>query len=143
MLCSACYLRHRDIAPSLRCARIRLQSGFSRPPCRNCEVRDMPSFGDTAGSATAAVQASGRWAHALDLLHELDPDWTELYTRMAIDPWTRQSLSLKEIQLIAVGLSASITNLDASTLRRNIRVALHGGASRAEILEVIKMAAIL
>jgi alkylhydroperoxidase/carboxymuconolactone decarboxylase family protein YurZ len=62
---------------------------------------------------------------------------------MATDPWTRQSLSLKEIQLIAVGLSASITNLDASALRRHIRAALHAGASSAEILEVIKMAAIL
>jgi alkylhydroperoxidase/carboxymuconolactone decarboxylase family protein YurZ len=95
------------------------------------------------GEATELVRKSGRWAKALDLLHELDPGWTELYSRVAIDPWVRGSLSRKEIQLIAVGLSASITNLDGSALRRHIRAALHAGASPEEILEVIKMAAII
>jgi alkylhydroperoxidase/carboxymuconolactone decarboxylase family protein YurZ len=97
----------------------------------------------TANSATEAVRESGRWAKALDLLHEADPAWTEIYSRVAIDPWVSGSLSRKDIQLIAVGLAASITNLDASALRRHIRAALHAGASRAEILEVLKMAAIL
>lgn len=93
--------------------------------------------------AADRVHRAGRWARALDLLRELDPQWTELYSRMAIDPWTRGSLRSKEIQLIAVGLNASVTALNAAALRRHVRAALHAGASREEILEVLKMAAML
>ena len=96
--------------------------------------------GDT--SAVDRIRSAGRWARALDLLRELDPEWTELYSRMAINPWTQGTLSGKEIQLISIGLSASITNLDESALRRHMRAALHAGATREEILEVLKMAAI-
>jgi alkylhydroperoxidase/carboxymuconolactone decarboxylase family protein YurZ len=96
-----------------------------------------------ATPATERVKEAGRWAQALDLLREWDPQWTEAYAKMAINPWTNGALSGKEIQLIAVGLSASITNLDGAALRRNIRAALHGGATHEEILEVLKMASML
>jgi alkylhydroperoxidase/carboxymuconolactone decarboxylase family protein YurZ len=62
---------------------------------------------------------------------------------MAVNPWTNGTLSPKEIQLIAVGLSAAVTNMDGTALRRHVRAALHAGASRQEILEVLKMAAML
>ena len=84
-----------------------------------------------------------RWARVLDPLHEWDPTWTERYTQIAIAPWIDGVLTAKEVQLISVGLSAAITNLDAAALRRNIRAALHAGAKREEILEVLKMAAVL
>jgi alkylhydroperoxidase/carboxymuconolactone decarboxylase family protein YurZ len=73
----------------------------------------------------------------------MDARWGELYSRMANNPRTSGRLSLKEIELIAVGLSAAITNLDRFALRRHVRAALHAGASHQEILEVLKMAAIL
>lgn len=96
-----------------------------------------------ATPATERVAEAGRWAKALDLLREWDPQWTEKYAAMAINPWTNGALSAKEIQLIALGLNASITDLDGTALRRHVRAALHAGATRAEILEVLKMAAIL
>lgn len=89
------------------------------------------------------MRIGDQWARILDPLREWDPEWTERYTRMAVNPWTTGNLSLKELQLISVGLNASIANLDATALRRHTRAALHAGASRAEILEVLKMAAIL
>lgn len=98
----------------------------------------------TPTGATPAIEAvaeAGRWAKALDLLREWDPQWTEKYAAMAINPWTNGALSAKDIQLIAVGLNASITDLDGAALRRHIRAALHGGATQKEILEVLKMAA--
>ena len=49
----------------------------------------------------------------------------------------------QELQLIAIGLSASITNMNATALRRHIRAGLHAGAKPREILEVLKMAAML
>ncbi len=82
-------------------------------------------------------------SQTLDLLRELDSQWTELYSRVAVNPSTSGALSNKEIELIAVGLSAAITNMDGTALRRHVRAALHAGASRLEILEVLKMAAIL
>lgn len=94
-------------------------------------------------SAIGHVRSAGRWARTLDLLHESDPEWSELYSRMAINPWLSGNLSGKEIQLIALGLSASITNLDESALRRHVRAALHAGATPKEILEVLKMAALV
>ena len=89
------------------------------------------------------TKTSAQWARVLDPLHEWDPEWTEQYTRVVVNPWTEGRLSAKEIQLIAVGLNASATNLNATALRRHIRAALHAGASRAEILEVFKMAAVV
>jgi len=100
----------------------------------------------TPTGATPAIERvaeAGRWAKALDLLRDWDPQWTEAYANMAINPWTNGVLSGKEIQLIAVGLNASITDLDGAALRRHIRAALHAGATQKEILEVLKMAAIL
>lgn len=81
--------------------------------------------------------------HPLDVLRELDPGWTKTYMQMAMNPWTSGVLSVKEVELIAVGLCASVTNMDATALRLHIRAALHAGATREQILEVLKMAAIL
>lgn len=94
-------------------------------------------------SATDQVRSAGWSLRSLDLLNELDHAWTELYSRMAVNPWTSGALSGKDIQLITVGLSASITNMDGPALRRHIQAALHAGATQKEILEVLKMAAIL
>ncbi|HKU80879.1 MAG TPA: carboxymuconolactone decarboxylase family protein [Candidatus Tumulicola sp.] len=97
----------------------------------------------TENSAVGEVRDAGRWARLLDVLQELDPQWAELYARVAIDPWINGALSAKEVQLVCVGLSAAVTNMDEAALRRHVRAALHAGASREEILEVLKMAAIL
>lgn len=89
------------------------------------------------------MRDAGRWARLLNLLQDVDPEWSELYARVAIDPWVEGALSAKEVQLVCVGLSAAITNMDDAALRRHVRGALHAGATREEILEVLKMAAIL
>lgn len=94
-------------------------------------------------SAIELVRSTGRWAPTLDILNELDPEWTQQYCRMATNPYAGGALTAKEVQLIAVGLNAAVTNLDAVALRRHIRAALGAGATKAEILEVLKMAAIL
>jgi nitrite reductase/ring-hydroxylating ferredoxin subunit/alkylhydroperoxidase/carboxymuconolactone decarboxylase family protein YurZ len=93
--------------------------------------------------AVDAVRSTGRWAATLDILSDLDPAWTEQYCRMATNPYRFSALPQKEVQLIAVGLSAAITNMDAAALRRHVRAALQANATKAEILEVLKMAALL
>jgi alkylhydroperoxidase/carboxymuconolactone decarboxylase family protein YurZ len=86
---------------------------------------------------------AAKWARALDLLRYLDPEWTEAYSSVVIDPFLRGALSAKDFQLIAIGLSASVTNLNETALRRHIGSALRAGATQAEILEVLKMAALV
>ena len=98
---------------------------------------------DVGSSAVDLVRSAGRWAQTLDVLNELDPAWTEQYCRMATNPYAGAGLSPKDVQLIAVGLNASITTMDPVGLRRHVRAALHAGATKAELLEVLKMAAIL
>ena len=80
---------------------------------------------------------------ALATLREWDPDWAEKYSRMSTNPWTNGILPLKTIELICVALDAACTNLQESSTRRHIRAALKAGATRDEILWVLKAASAL
>ena len=62
---------------------------------------------------------------------------------MTTDAWTSRVLSRKLVELICVGLNAACTNLNADGTRRHIRAALEAGASRAEILLVLKCASVM
>jgi alkylhydroperoxidase/carboxymuconolactone decarboxylase family protein YurZ len=62
---------------------------------------------------------------------------------MAANPWRSDVLPLKTVELIGVALNAACTNLNADGARRHIRAALAAGASRDEVLMVLKMASLL
>lgn len=96
---------------------------------------------DNAGK-TATVDwlcETGRWDSSLDKLYEWDPDWTEKYMQMATNPWSTGVLPVKEIELICIAVNVACTNLNAAGLRSHVRAALDAGATRDEILEIIKM----
>lgn len=80
---------------------------------------------------------------AFGLLDEWDPQWAATCRRMADNPWTSDILTRKTIELISVALNAACTNLNPDGTRRHIRAALQAGASRDEILMVLKMASLL
>jgi len=82
----------------------------------------------------------GPWDLALDTLREWDPQWAETCVRMTTNPWTNGVLTRKFIELVSLGLNAACTNLNADGTRRHIRAALDAGASRDEILFVLKCA---
>ena len=98
-------------------------------------------------SARAASSTPGnRDRHesaALKKIHEWDPKFADIYSRMSTNPWTNGILTLKEIELICVALETACTNLNAEGARSHIRAALRAGATREEILEVFKMASLL
>ena len=85
---------------------------------------------------------NGPWGDALELLREWDPRWAEACERMTNDVWQRDVLPRKLVELIGVLLSAACTNLDRDGTRRHVRAALEAGATRDEILLVIKCAAL-
>jgi alkylhydroperoxidase/carboxymuconolactone decarboxylase family protein YurZ len=59
---------------------------------------------------------------------------------MSTNPWTTGILPRKFVELVSLALHAACTNLNADGTRRHIRGALDAGASREEILMVLKMA---
>lgn len=93
---------------------------------------------------TQDVGRSGPWdTAALEVLREFDPRWAEECLTMSASPWTGRILPLKTVELIALAWCAACTNLNADGVRRHIRGALDAGASRDEILMVLKMASLL
>jgi alkylhydroperoxidase/carboxymuconolactone decarboxylase family protein YurZ len=62
---------------------------------------------------------------------------------MTTNPWRSGALSRKLIELIGVGLNAACTNLNPDGTRRHIRKALDAGATREEILLVLKCASVM
>ena len=99
---------------------------------------------DTKPGTSAAGQSheTGPWDPALAKLSEWDPAWAATCLKMSTNPWTRGVLSRKLIELIGVLLNAACTNLNPDGTRRHIRRALEAGATREEILTVLKCAAL-
>jgi len=85
----------------------------------------------------------GPWDHALKVLKQWDPSWTAVCERMTTNPWANGILPRKLVELIGVALNAACTNLDPDGTRRHIRAALKAGATRDEILMVLKMASVM
>jgi alkylhydroperoxidase/carboxymuconolactone decarboxylase family protein YurZ len=92
---------------------------------------------------TAASAPAGPLDAALPQLDEWDPAWAAALSRMTSNPWRSGVLPRKLVELVAVALNAACTNLNPEGTRRHIRAALAAGASRDQILAVLKMAALL
>jgi alkylhydroperoxidase/carboxymuconolactone decarboxylase family protein YurZ len=94
-------------------------------------------------SAREHRSAPGPCEQAFDLLAEWEPQWAETCRGMATNPWTSGVLPRKTVELCSLAVNAACTNLNADGTRRHIRAALEAGASRDEILMVLKMASLL
>ena len=96
-------------------------------------------------STAPAVQPQepGPWDAALIQLSEWDPAWAAICVKMTTNPWIDDVLSRKFVELVGVGLNAACTNLNPDGTRRHIRAALKAGASREEILFVLKCASVM
>src|SRR5271168_3719585 len=89
-------------------------------------------------TSVVADSPTGPWDSALDTLREWDAKWAELCFRMSTNPWSHSVLPRKFIELVSVSLNAACTNLSAGGTRHHIRAALEAGATREEILFVLK-----
>jgi alkylhydroperoxidase/carboxymuconolactone decarboxylase family protein YurZ len=87
--------------------------------------------------------STGPWDTALNKLREWDPTWAEACVKMTTNPWTKGVLPRKTVELIGVALNAACTNLNPDGTRRHIRAALEAGATRQEILMILKMASFM
>jgi len=92
---------------------------------------------------SAASQPTGPWDKALATLRQWEPAWAETCLKMSTNPWTSGILPRKFVELVSVGLNAACTNLNPDGTRRHIRAALQAGATREEILFVLKCASVM
>jgi alkylhydroperoxidase/carboxymuconolactone decarboxylase family protein YurZ len=89
------------------------------------------------------IDKAGPWdAAAFATLEPWDPQWCAAADKMASNPWMGV-LDRKTVELISVAINAACTNLNPDGTRRHIREALEAGATRDELLMVIKMASLL
>jgi alkylhydroperoxidase/carboxymuconolactone decarboxylase family protein YurZ len=86
---------------------------------------------------------TGPWDPALAQLRAWEPDWADSCVKMTTNPWNSDVLPRKFIALVGIGLNAACTNLNPDGTRRHIRAALEAGASREEILFVLKAASLM
>ncbi|MFI5634943.1 carboxymuconolactone decarboxylase family protein [Streptomyces sp. NPDC051664] len=85
------------------------------------------------------MRARGAWNPKWDKLHEWDPAWTEQFMAMGMQPWQSGVLEPKLVELLCIALDAAATHMYSPGVRRHIRAALDLGASREEILDVLKL----
>ena len=89
-------------------------------------------------------QEAGPWDNsALAKFREWDPVCVDQCLKMSNDPWTSGILPRKDVELISLAVNAACTNLSAGGTRRHIRGALEAGATREEILMILKIASLL
>jgi len=99
--------------------------------------------GEEAVKDTGSVQQASPWSAALDQLQEWDPAWTGQAVKLTTNPLADGVLPAKFIELVLIGLNASRTSLNPEGTRRHIRAAISAGASRQEILFVLKCASVM
>lgn len=89
-------------------------------------------------------QEAGPWDKpVLTKFREWDPVFVDQCLKMSNDPWTSGVLPRKDVELISLAVNAAITNLSEGGTRRHIRGALEAGATREEIMMIIRIASLL
>ena len=89
------------------------------------------------------ARTMGPWDAAVGTLREWDATWTDTCIKMSTNPWTSGVLPRKFIELVGVALNAACTNLNPDGTRHHIRAALRAGATRDEIVFVLKAASLM
>jgi len=89
------------------------------------------------------LRESGPWDPALAKLGEWDPTSAATCQKLTTNPWTTGVLPHKFVELVSVGLNAACTKLNPDGTRRHIRAALAAGATREQVLTILKMASLL
>ena len=79
------------------------------------------------------------WGESLDKFKEWDPEGASLVLQVGANPWRSGVFTRKEVELLSLALNCACTNLDKAGTRRHTRAALKAGATRDEILMVLKM----
>jgi len=117
--------------------------GFIHPLCIHGEGKIRMTNKNDSKTGKRSQAETGPWDVALEKVREWDPQWAEACVKMSTNPWISGILPLKLVELISIAINAACTNLNPEGTRRHIRAALKAGATREEILMVLKCAAVM
>lgn len=73
------------------------------------------------------------------MLSQWDPVWLERFLAMGLPLWTGGVLPPPWIELLCISGDAAITHLYAHCTQRHIEAALAMGATREQVLDVLKI----
>lgn len=90
-----------------------------------------------------ALRAAGLFDESLDVMAEWSAEWTEKFMTLVQDTQLNNVLDPKLVALIRLNIDVTATHLYVPGVQRHIRAALRLGATRAEILEVFKLASVV
>ncbi|MGE8154133.1 carboxymuconolactone decarboxylase family protein [Pseudomonas vancouverensis] len=90
-----------------------------------------------------ALRAAGLFDESLDSMAEWDAQWTERFMQLVEDSQVNDVLDPKLVALIRLNIDVTATHLYGPGVRRHVRDALRLGVSRAQILEVFKLASVV
>jgi alkylhydroperoxidase/carboxymuconolactone decarboxylase family protein YurZ len=118
-----------------------LAADRSPQPETGSQADQLTSHSDPRVVSADQSEEIGPWNAALAQLRAWHRDWAETCEKMTAKPWIGGVLPRSFIELVGVALNAACTNLSPEGTRRHIRAALKAGATREEILFVLKCAA--
>lgn len=89
------------------------------------------------------IRMRGEWADHWETALRIDPDFVRAYQELSAVPWRKNRLDAKTKTLIYLAVDAAATHLYVPGIRQHVRAALELGASQAEVMEVLELAATL
>jgi alkylhydroperoxidase/carboxymuconolactone decarboxylase family protein YurZ len=91
----------------------------------------------------AFLAARGTWGEPWDTVLRIDPDFVAAYLGMYSVPWRKSHLSDRFKELCYISVNAAATHLHVPGILPHVKAALDLGATPAEIMEVLELAATL
>ena len=85
------------------------------------------------------LRAQGNFNPLWETLYRWDPEYLEDFLKMAMHTWRSQILPPLWIELLCIAGDATITHMWAPGTQRHMQAALALGASKEQILEVLKI----
>lgn len=92
---------------------------------------------------TEFIGEHGYWNEELDALAQVDPRYLGAYDRLLRVASRRGSLSARHRELVCVAVNAQVTYLNPAYARHHLRQAREFGATEAEVVETLQLAASL
>jgi len=90
----------------------------------------------------AAFEADGlKWDETWEFVAQHDPAFADAYQKMHAVPWLKNHLDDRLKTLVELTVNAAATHLNIAELQPAVRRALDSGATPAEILECLELAA--
>ena len=91
----------------------------------------------------AFIAARGFWGEPWETVLRIDPDFVAAYLGLYAVPWRKSHLSARFKELCCISVNAAATHLHVPGILPHIKAALDFGATPAEIMEVLELAATL